>query len=85
MKNLSISLALISMLIGSQSAFAELAETPSSPTSGIEHIIVIGKLEEANFEIFSEENSQNAMKEIMNVVVASLNDDEKESVASVSI
>ena len=53
MKYLTISLALIFTLLSNQAALAEIRETASSPTPGIERIVVIAEPEVANFEIFS--------------------------------
>lgn len=72
MKYLSISLALILTLLINQSALAELSETAPSPTPGIERIVVVAEQEVANFEIFSLKHGEQAMHEMMNIVLASL-------------
>jgi hypothetical protein len=72
MKNLSISLSLIALLVGSQIAVAELAATPSNIRSNIETITVTATPEVANFEIYSEKHSVRVMHKMMDVVVASL-------------
>jgi hypothetical protein len=72
MKYLSISLVLIFTLLSNQSARAELRETASTPTPGIEKIVVIAEPEVANFEIFSLKHGEQAMNEMMTMVLASL-------------
>ena len=75
MKNLSISLALIVTLLANQAAFAELKQITSSPTSGIEKVIVVAQPEVANFEIFSLKRGEQAIHQIMDIVAASLDSD----------
>jgi hypothetical protein len=75
MKYLSISLALIVTLLANQAAFAELKQITSSPTSGIEKVIVVAQPEVANFEIFSLKRGEQAIHQIMDIVAASLDSD----------
>jgi hypothetical protein len=82
MKYLTISLALIFTLLSNQAALAEIRETASSPTPGIERIVVIAEPEVANFEIFSLKHSEQAMNEMMTIVLASLGNDETLNVES---
>jgi hypothetical protein len=75
MKYLSISLALTLTLLTNQAAFAEMNKITSSPTSGVEKIVVVAQPEVANFEIFSLKRSEQAIHQIMDIVVASLDSD----------
>jgi len=74
MKYLSISLALIFTLVANQAALAELKQITPNPTSGIEKIVVVAQPEVANFEIFSLKRGEQAIQQIMNIVVESLDD-----------
>jgi len=85
MKNLSISLALISMLATSQSSFAELSETPSNPSPTIEKVVVVSTPEVANFEIYSEKLGALAIKNVMTLVTESFDNEDKNQENSAEI
>ena len=72
MKNLSISLAFISLLATSQASFAELSEIPPHAETAIETVVVLAAPEVAHFEIFSEKHSIQAMEDMMNIVAANI-------------
>jgi hypothetical protein len=84
MKNLTISLSLILMLTAGQTALADMAETASHPESGIETIVVTAMPEVANFEIYSEKHSVQALEKMMNYVIADLNNENAEEARSAS-
>ena len=86
MKNLSIYLSLILMVVSIQTAFAaqalpfaDQAEFYSVPESDIETFIVYPKQDVAKFEIYSEKHSQQAITEIMHSVGASIHNDAKKA------
>lgn len=66
------------MLAASQSAFANIANTSSYPETNIETIVVTATPEVANFEIYSDKHSQQAIKQVMNYVTSDLNSDSVE-------
>jgi hypothetical protein len=84
MKNLTISLSLILMLAAGQTALADVAETASYTESGIETIVVTATPEVANFEIYSEKHSEQALEEMMDFVSANINSDNAKEARSVS-
>jgi hypothetical protein len=72
MKNLSISLSLISILLTGQAAHADMSETPSHQKANIETIVVTAMPEVANFEIYSEQHSKKALQRAMNLLALNL-------------
>lgn len=68
MKNLIISLSLISSLLIAQSAFANDQVSKAAPQKNIETIVVTSTPEVANFEIFGLDVTQEALDSAMKMV-----------------